>query len=159
MGYLDSVVSRSFRNEKAGRVVVFSGDRAHRGYLVRSAADELKIKSFLKMFLFAQLSIQLLGMLLTLAWMQDFGHDFGRHADHIFKTGGIFLVVYALVVGLPFFFLWRAYKKSFPNFVSPQDEVQVLGPNPNPRPWPLLAVVLISAGLLLFIALYLVRAK
>lgn len=67
MGFFDSLVSRSFRNEKAGRVVVFSGDRSHRGYLVRSAADELKIKSFLKMFLFAQLSIQSLGMFLTIA--------------------------------------------------------------------------------------------
>jgi len=53
MGLLDSIVSNAFRDEKAGRVVVFSGDRWSRGYIVRSAAEELKIKSFLKMFYFA----------------------------------------------------------------------------------------------------------
>jgi hypothetical protein len=159
MGFLDSVVSRAFRNEKAGRVVVFSGDRAHRGYLVRSAADELKIKSFLKMFLFAQFSIQTLGMFLTIAWMQNFTYEFGRPAVHIVKYVGIFLVIYALVVGVPFFFLWRAYKKSFRNFVSPQDEVQVSRRNPERQPWALYAMMLIALGILAAIAFFLIRAK
>jgi hypothetical protein len=42
MGLLDSIVSNAFRDEKAGRVVVFSGDRRSRGYIVRSAAEEPK---------------------------------------------------------------------------------------------------------------------
>ena len=42
MGLLDSIVSRSFRDEKAGRVVVFAGDRRNRGYVVRSDAEGTK---------------------------------------------------------------------------------------------------------------------
>jgi hypothetical protein len=57
MGLLDSMVSRAFRDEHTGRVVVFSGDRHGRGYIVRSASDELKIKSFLKMFYIAYFAI------------------------------------------------------------------------------------------------------
>lgn len=65
MALLDSIVGASFRDEKAGRVVVFSGDRRTHGYVVRSASEELKIKSFLKMFYFAHFSILLLGYLLA----------------------------------------------------------------------------------------------
>ena len=50
MALLDSIVSANFRSENTGRVVVFPGDRRHRGYLVKSPAEELKIRSFLKMF-------------------------------------------------------------------------------------------------------------
>jgi hypothetical protein len=62
MGLIDALVSRSFRDTPAGRVVVFSGDPRKRGYLVRSPADEQRIRSFLKMFYFAELSILSLGM-------------------------------------------------------------------------------------------------
>jgi hypothetical protein len=48
MGLLDSIVGQCFRDEKAGRVVVFTGDRRNRGYLVKSTDQELKIKAFLK---------------------------------------------------------------------------------------------------------------
>src|SRR5580658_10153079 len=36
MGVLDAFVSGAFRDEAAGRVVVFSGGRRNRGYVVRS---------------------------------------------------------------------------------------------------------------------------
>src|SRR6202045_4255504 len=74
MGLVDSIVGKGFRDEKAGRVVVFAGDRRNRGYVVKSAAEELKIRSFLKMFYFAHLSILLLGGLLANAWSIFFVH-------------------------------------------------------------------------------------
>jgi len=50
MGLIDAIVDRSFRDTPAGRVVVFSGDPRKRGYVVKSLAEEKRIKSFLKMF-------------------------------------------------------------------------------------------------------------
>src|SRR5437879_244140 len=55
MTLVDSLVDACFRNEKAGRVVIFPGDRRNRGYVVKSEADEQKIRSFLKMFFCAHL--------------------------------------------------------------------------------------------------------
>jgi hypothetical protein len=66
MGFLDSLVGRSFPDEQGARIVVFSGDRGTRGYVVRSEAEELKIRWFLKMFYFAHFSVLLLGMLLAM---------------------------------------------------------------------------------------------
>jgi hypothetical protein len=57
MGFLDAVVGQCFRDEEAGRVAVFTGDRRNRGYLVKSVDEELKIRSFLKIFFSAQVSI------------------------------------------------------------------------------------------------------
>jgi hypothetical protein len=160
MGLLDSIVGRSFRNEKAGRVVVFTGDRRHRGYVVKSESDELKIRSFLKMFYFAHFSILLLGMSLANAWSTFVTnlHEFGSPAAHILRTTGVFLGIYSVVVGLPYFLLWRSYKKALLGFVSVQDEVLVSGKNQGRQPWLALAglTVLLLAGLMLF---YLVRAK
>src|SRR5580704_9352382 len=160
MGLLDSIVGRSFRDETAGRVVVFTGDRRHRGYVVKSESDELKIKSFLKMFYFAHFSILLLGMSLANAWSTFFANldGFGSPAAHILRTSGIYLGIYSVVVGLPYFSLWRLYKKALLGFVSVQDEVLVSGKSPGRQPWLALAglTVLLLAGLMLF---YLVRAK
>ena len=160
MGLLDSVVSRSFRDEKAGRVVLFTGDRRHRGYVVKSESEESKIRSFLKMFYFAHFSILLQGMMLANAWSTFFAnlHEFGSPAAHILKTTGIYLMIYSVVVGLPYFLLWRSYKKALLGFVSVQDEVSVSGKSPGRQPWLALAglTVLLLAGLMLF---YLVRAK
>jgi hypothetical protein len=50
MGLIDSIVNRSFRETSAGRVVVFSGDPRKLAYLVRSRADEQKIRAFLETF-------------------------------------------------------------------------------------------------------------
>jgi len=65
MGLLDLLIDSCFSEEKAGRVVIFPGGRRHWGYLLKSAAEELKIRSFLKMFYFAQFSMLLLGFFLT----------------------------------------------------------------------------------------------
>jgi hypothetical protein len=160
MGLLDAVVGRSFRDENGGRVVVFTGDRRHRGYVVKSESDELKIRSFLKMFYFAHFSILLLGMMLANAWSTFFAnlHEFGSPAAHILRTTGTYLMIYSVVVGLPYFLLWRSYKKALLGFVSVQDEVLVTGKNQGRQHWLVLAglTVLLLAGLMFF---YLVRAK
>jgi hypothetical protein len=125
MGLLDSIVDRSFRDDRTGRVVVFGGDFRKRGYLVKSQAEELKIRSFLKMFFWAQLSIQLLGLLLANAWSTELTYALGRPAKHLLRVSCIFFGVYSLVVGLPLLFLWLSYKKERFSFVSAQDEVLV----------------------------------
>ncbi|HXY23629.1 MAG TPA: hypothetical protein VEI73_03210 [Candidatus Acidoferrum sp.] len=162
MGLLDSIVSSAFRNEAAGRVVVFSGDQRNRGYIVRSAADELKIKSFLKMFYFAHFYILLLGMMLANAWSSFVVHleGMGRPIEHMARNMGIALGVYFLVTGLPYLFLWRSYKKALPTFVSAQDAVVVSAQSRDQKRWIWgltligLAFLILAAGIALM-----VRAK
>jgi hypothetical protein len=125
MSFLDSVVGQCFGDQPAGRVVVFAGDRRQRGYVVKSESEELKIKSFLKMYFFAQFSIQLLGSCVAYAWTMFFHNAWGNVAANFLGTAGLFSGIYALVVGLPYFLLWWSYKKSILNFVSAQDEVRV----------------------------------
>jgi len=162
MGLLDAVVNSAFRDEKAGRVVVFSGDRRNRGYIVRSTAEELKIKSFLKMFYFAHFYLLVLGMMLANAWSAFFVHleGMGRPIEHMARNIAIDLGVYCVLVGLPYFFLWRSYKKALPSFVSSQDEVVVSGESKRQQQWKLVLVILGSAVLLVGVGvLLLVRAK
>jgi hypothetical protein len=162
MALLDSLVNTAFRDDKAGRVVVFSGDRRDRGYVVRSAADELKIKSFLKMFYFAHISILVLGMLVANAWSTFLihVHAMGRPAEHLLRSEGIYLGIYSLVVGVPYFLLWRSYKKALLTFVSAQDEVLVSGRNAGRQPWMLIAALTAIGTLILLGAiLYVVAAK
>jgi hypothetical protein len=127
MALLDSIVGACFRDEKAGRVVVFYGDRRTRGYVVRSESEELKIRSFLRMFYFAHFSVLLLGYFLASEWSRGIYHALGRPEEHLFRAMCISLAVYSLVVGLPYFLLWRSYKKAFVSFVLPEDEVLVSG--------------------------------
>jgi len=128
MALLDSIVGARFRDEKAGRVVVFYGDRRARGYVVRSESEELKIRSFLKMFYFAHFSILLLGYSLASEWSRGIYRAALRRPEaHLFGATCISLGVYFLVAGLPYFLLWRSYKKAFVSFVSPEDEVLVSG--------------------------------
>jgi hypothetical protein len=159
MGFLDSIVDASFRDDAAGRVVVFSGGRRHQGYLVKSGAEEQKIRSFLKMFTAANLAILLLGIQLTVAWSHDAVNAFDRPAHHLLRSGCIFLGVYSLVVGVPYFVIYRSYRKALFSFVSPQDEVVVTAKRPR-RPLAI-AIALIAAGtlILLGVILILVRAK
>ncbi len=162
MSLLDSIVSSAFRDEKVGRVVVFSGDRRNRGYIVRSAAEELKIKSFLKMFYFAHLYILVLGMMLANSWLTFFVHleGMGRPIVHMTRDMGIALGVYCAVVGLPYLFLWRSYKKALPSFVSAQDEVVVSGQTRRQQQWKLVLVISGLALLVMAVALVLlVRMK
>jgi hypothetical protein len=159
MGLLDSVVGQSFRDEKAGRVVVFSGDRRNRGYLVRSLGEEQKIRSFLKMFFSAHISILLLGYFLAAEWSRELAYALGRPAAHLFRTTCISLGMYSLVVGLPYFLLWRAYGKARLSFVSPQDEVMVQGRGPG-RGRILVGVGVAAFGLAILIGvIFLIRFK
>jgi hypothetical protein len=162
MGLLDSIVSRGFRDEKIGRVVVFSGDRRNRGYILRNGADELKIRSFLKMFYFAHFSILLLGMLVANAWTTFFIniHTFGDPAGRLLRTVSIALGIYGLLVGVPYFFLWKSYKKALLNFVSVQDEVSISGSGAGRQPWSVI-VGLVALGALVLVGgiLFLIQAK
>ncbi len=144
MALLDFLVDANFRTEKAGRVVVFSGDRRGRGYVVRSQADELKIRSFLKMFYYAHFSIQFLGFLLASAWAHDIYTGLGRPAEHLYRAMGIAFGVYFLVAGVPYLLLWRSYKKAFVSFISPQDEVLLSGKRPRQQQ------VLLAVGMIVF---------
>jgi hypothetical protein len=144
MSLLDSIVGQSFRDEKAGRVVVFTGDRRRRGYLVKSPADEMKIRSFMKMYFSAHVSILVLGYLLASEWSRELAYALGRPAAHIIRTSFISLGIYSLVVGLPYLLLWKAYKKACGSFVSAQDEVVVSGK----RPTPTAQMILAGAGML-----------
>jgi hypothetical protein len=161
MGLLDIIADRSFRDDPAGRVVVFGGGFGKRGYLVKSKAEELKIRSFLKMFGFAELSIQWLGTVLAILWMDTFRHGSDRLADQMLRTICIYLGTYALVAGLPLLLLWRSSKKEFLRFVSPEDEVLVTSkPSRNGRVFPMVALVAIGALILVVVVLFLlVRAK
>jgi hypothetical protein len=146
MGFLDSAIGKCFRNEQAGRVVVFPGDRA---YLLRSQADEPKIRSFIKMFLIGQISILLFGNFLASEWSRDIYHELGSPAAHMFRTMGIALGVYTLVMGVPYFFLYRSYKKALFNFVSAQDQVQVVASREWQRRLLLIGIVVLALGVLL----------
>lgn len=160
MGVLDAFVSGAFRDEPAGRVVVFSGDRRNRGYVVRSEAEELKIKSFLEMFYFAHFYTLILGIMLANAWSTFVIHleGMGRPAGHMVRNMSIAVGVYCLVVGVPHVLLWRSYKKALPSFVSSQDEVEVS--DQSKRQWKLVVVILGLALLAMGVGLVLlVRAK
>jgi hypothetical protein len=142
MAVLDSIVDANFSSEQAGRVVIFPGSGRHRGYLVKSATEELKIRSFLKMFYFAQFSILLIGCVLASALSRELSNALGRPSIFLFRTMGIALGMYFLVVGVPSWLLWRSYKKAFLSFVSAEDEVLVPGKSVSRRP------VIIGAGLI-----------
>ena len=145
MGLLDSMVGRWFRTEKAGRVVVFPGARA---YVVRCEADELKIRSFLKMFTAAHVSILILGYFLASEWSRELVYALGRPAGHIFRTMGIFIGIYSVVVLIPYILLWRSYKKALFSFVSAQDEVPASGRLVWPPQLSLIGMGLIALGIL-----------
>jgi len=133
MALLDSIVDGYFRNDKAGRVVIFPRRCASRGYVIKSPAEELKIRSFLKMFYFAHLSILLLGSFLAYESSMELCYALGRPARHLLRTCGIFLGTCSLVMGVPYWLLWRSYKKAFLSFVSVEDEVVLSGKSTSRR--------------------------
>jgi hypothetical protein len=158
MGLIDAIVARSFRETQAGRVVVFSGDPRKRGYLVRSLAEEQKIRSFLKMFYFAHVYILVFGVMLSQVcalWLAR--GEFDRPAHHLLGSASIFLAIYCLVVGLPYALLWRAYKRELTSFVAATDEVSLTGTKAAGRPWIVLAVVGFALLILAVILLLAVR--
>jgi hypothetical protein len=155
MGLIDALVNRAFRETQAGRVVVFSGDPRKRGYLVRSRAEEHKIRSFLKMFYFAHLYILVFGVMLSqvcASWLAR--GSFDRPAHHLLGSVSIFVAIYCLVVGLPYTLLWRAYKRALTSFVAPTDEVSLTGTKAPARQW----ILAVAGFALLILAVILVLA-
>jgi hypothetical protein len=159
MGLLDSVVGQCFRDEKNGRVVVYTGDRSTRGYLVKSEAEELRIRSFLKMFCCAQFAILLLGYFLASEWSRELAYALGRPAAHLFRSACISAGIYLLVVGLPYFLLWKSYNKARLSFVSAQDEVQVSRRRPGQRQIFVGVALAALAVLIMFGIILLIRSK
>jgi hypothetical protein len=143
-------------------VVVFSGDRRNRGYLVKSRAEELRIRAFLKMFYFAHCSILVLGMLVANAWSTFLIniHAFGSSDARVAGSAGIYVGIYSVVVGVPYLLLWRTYKKSLLSYVSAQDQVSVSGSSARRQPWTLIAALIAFGALILCgVILFLVAAK
>jgi hypothetical protein len=141
MGLIDAVMNRSFRQTPAGRVVVFSGDPRKCGYLVKSPAEEEKIRSFLRMFYFAHLYIVVFGVLLSqvlASWLSY--RAFDRPAHHLLGSASLFVAIYGLLVGVPYAFLWRAYKRALRSFTAPADEVSLTGTTVPGGRWILLAM-------------------
>ena len=158
MGLIDTMVDRSFRETQAGRVVVFSGDPRKRGHLVRSLAEEQKIRSFLKMFYFAHLYILGFGTMLSQGWASWIIHgSFDRPAHRLLGSVSIFLAIYSLMVGLPYTLLWRAYKRALTSFTASADEVSLTGTDAAGRPWILLAVAGFALLILAVILMLAVR--
>jgi hypothetical protein len=161
MGLLEAAIGRHFRDEKVGRVVVFARGGRDRAYIVNSGPEEAKIISFLKMFYFAEYSILLLGSSLAFAWSIFFTNlqSLGRPESHLVRTGGIYLGIYTLLVGIPNWLLRRSYKKSFSSFVSAEHEVAVSRGAVGRQGWVAYAVAALALAILALIWFYLVRAK
>jgi len=156
MGLINVVVDGAFRQAPAGRLVVLPGGPRKRGYLVRSPAEEQKIRSFLSMFYFAHFYILILGMVLSQGCAHWLVYDwFDRPAHHLLGSLAIFLAIYGLTVILPWAFFSRAYKRALTSFANPADEVSLTGTAPPPWRWVLLLVgfaLLILATMLLLTA-------
>jgi len=157
MALLDLIVDGYFRSGKGGRVVIFPRRCRPRGYAVKSAAEELRIRSFLKMFYFAHFSIILLGSFLAYESSMELSYALGRPVIHLIRTGGIVLGTYSLVVGVPYWLLWRSYRKDFLSFVSVQDEVVVSGTSSGRQPWIVGAGLIVLAILTVLGAMFLIR--
>ena len=114
------------------------------------------------MFYFAQFAILVLGPLVANAWFTFFTHlqSSGRPAEHLLRYLSMYSGIYCLVVGLPYFLLWRSYKKAFLSFVSVRDEVVVSAKIAGRPHWTVIAgmafALLVIMGALL---LLLVQAK
>jgi hypothetical protein len=159
MGLMDHVVGANFRDEKGGRVVVFPGDRRGRGYIVKSEAEEARIRSFLKMFFFAQFSILFLGNFLANGWAHDLTYALGRPILHLYRAMGIAAGIYIVVVGVPYFILWRSYKKAFLSFASAQNEVSVSRSSGQKNRIFITGAVITFAVMIAVAVLFLIKAK
>jgi hypothetical protein len=156
MGLLDAIVGKFFRDEKAGKIVTFPVGGRYRAYVVRSESEELKIRAFLKMFYCAELSLQLVSLLLTIGWMTELGDASINSVAHFAKSGAVFLGIYSLTVAGPYWLLLRTYKKALLSFVSAEDEVVVSGKNAGRQFW----VVIVGALVLVIGSIfYLIRSK
>jgi hypothetical protein len=122
-------------------VVVFNGDIRNRAYVVRSLTDELKIKSFLKMFYFAHFSILLLAMLVANVCATFFNNleGFGRPAEHLLRTVGVSLGCYSLLVGVPYCCFGDRTRRRYPVLLRRKMKPQFQGMVPGENRAPLLS--------------------
>jgi len=157
MSFLDSVVSKCFRDSEVGRTVVFPNDSRKRAYLVRSESDERKIRGFLKVFFSAHFSLLLLTYFLAYQSSMQLVYALGRPAAHLLRTSCIFVGIWT-VVSLPYILFWRTYKKAFLSFVSTQDEVQISASWPMRR-LTVMGIAVIAFGILLLAAIWLLVAS
>jgi hypothetical protein len=97
------------------------------------------------MFYFAHLSILLLGCLLAFASSWDLSEVLGGRSGHLLRIECIFVGLYCLVVGVPYWLLWRCYKKAFLSFVSVEDEVVVSASGAGRRPLFVIAGLVVLA--------------
>jgi hypothetical protein len=126
MSLLDQAVESYFREAEGGRVLVARYQGRTRGYKFGSGADEARIKAFLKLLLFAQLSIQILGACTALSLVNFNGQWNAAARWHDLVVLLVtFLAAYAVFAALPVLMLWRLYARALPSLVSLSDEVQV----------------------------------
>jgi hypothetical protein len=113
------------------------------------------------MFYFAEYSILLFGSSLALAWSTFFTNlqSLGSPEEHLIRTMCIYLVINAILLGIPAWLLWRSYKKPFLSFVSSEHEVVVSGKSAGHQAWTAYATLAVAFAILAFIFFYLVRAK
>jgi len=159
MALLDLMVRRNFSDQKAGRVVVFPTDLRNRAYLVRSQAEELKITAFLKMYYTADLLVQLVSLLFIIWLIPKLTHVSHDSLAQLLGSVAFFLGIYALLVVIPYWLLWRACKRSSLCFVSAQDEVMVSDKGQGQKRPLLLVVIFAFAVLILLGIIFLVHAK
>jgi hypothetical protein len=121
---------------------------------VKSESDELKIRAFLKMFYCAEWSLPLVSLLATIGWITGLTYASGSSVTRYVRSEAIFLGIYSLIVALPYFLLWKTYKKELFSFVSPQDEVVPSGKQPR-RQQVLLAVGIIAVAIVILLGVFL----
>ncbi len=158
MGLLDSLVETNFRDDPVGRVVVVPGGRQHRGYLVKSAGDERKLRAFFKIFYLAQFSILFLAYCVVSEAAREISGAIGKPS--LWSLTGFVLLIYVVVAGVPYVLLWKTYKKALFSFVEPGDEVGVTSKSRWKKQW--IVVVGVSALILAIVTpliIYLPRPK
>jgi hypothetical protein len=160
MSFLDVALAPAFRDEPAGRVVVPLGLRRRRGYLIRSSADEQKIRAFLKLFLFAQMTLQTLGMLAAFG-LTNVGRQWNaaENAHDVIVMIVSFVVAYGLLAVLPLVLLFALYRRALASFFAAEDEVAV-GPAPLTQARRYLFSAVFGVTLLLALGIWLaIRAR
>jgi hypothetical protein len=156
MGFVDSLAGQAFRSGDNGRVVVFPAGGA-RAYRVGSEAEERRIRSFLRMYFYALLAIQVLGTLAAYGWwdiLGGLGH--GASARDLLRIGILMLVAYGLCVALPLILLSRSLRRDLTSFVSESDAVPVPPAAPSAARRMLLAMLVFGLVLVLGVVFFLV---
>jgi len=151
MNLLDRAVESYFRDTQGARVLVARYQGRTRGYKLGSAGDEVRIRAFLRLLLFAQLSIQVLGTCTAFGAVNFTGQWNAATRWHDLAVLLLtFLAAYAVFAVLPVLLLWRLYTRALPSLVSLGDEVQV-SPLPGVR-----AALAAAGAVLLALALLLI---